>query len=90
MLIVDDYTRLTWVYFLKEKSEAFEKFKTYKILVDNETYLKIKCLRSENGGEFTSKEFIQFCENHGIKRNFSSPTTPQQNGVVERKKRTVQ
>jgi transposase InsO family protein len=77
MYIIDDYTRLTWVYFLKEKSEAFEKFKTYKFLIENETDLKIKCLRSDNGGEFTSKEFIQFCENHGIKRQFSSPRTPQ-------------
>jgi hypothetical protein len=68
MLIVDDYTRLTWVFFLKEKSESFEKFKIYKALVENETNLKIKCLRSDNGGEFTSKYFTQFCENHGIKR----------------------
>jgi hypothetical protein len=45
MLIIDDYTKLNWVYFLKEKSEASEKFKTYKALVENETYLKIKCLR---------------------------------------------
>jgi hypothetical protein len=58
MLIVDDYTRLTWVFFLKEKSEVFQKFKIYKALVENETDLKIKCLRSNNGGEFTSKEFI--------------------------------
>jgi hypothetical protein len=50
MLIFDDYTRLTWVFFLKEKSEAFEKFKIYKALVENETNLKIKCLRSDNGG----------------------------------------
>jgi hypothetical protein len=76
-------TRLTWVLFLKEKSEAFEKFKTYKDLVEIETELKIKILRSDNGGEFTSKEFSQFCENHGIKRQFSSPRTPQQNGVVD-------
>jgi transposase InsO family protein len=68
MLIVNDYTRLTWVLFLKQKSEAFEKFKTFKDLAENETYLKIKCLRSNNGGEFTSKEFTQFCENHGFKR----------------------
>jgi hypothetical protein len=85
MYIVDDYTRLTWVFFLKEKSEAFEKFKTFKALVENETNLKIKCLRSDNGGEFISKEFTQLCENHGIKRHFSTPRTPQQNGVVERK-----
>jgi hypothetical protein len=50
MLIIDDYTRMTLVYFLKEKSEAFEKFKTYKVLVENEIDLKIKCLRSDNGG----------------------------------------
>jgi hypothetical protein len=55
MLIIDDYTRMTWVYFLKEKYEAFEKFKAFKTYVENETDLKIKCLRSDNGGEFTSK-----------------------------------
>ena len=49
MLIVDDYTRLTWVFFLKEKIEASEKFKTYKSLVENETDIKIKCLISDNG-----------------------------------------
>jgi hypothetical protein len=70
MLIVDDYTRLTWVFFLKEKSEAFEKFKIYKAVVENETNLKFKCMRSDNGGEFTSKYFIQLCENHGIRRQF--------------------
>jgi hypothetical protein len=85
MLIVYDYTRLTWVFFLKEKSEAFDKFKIYKALVENETYLKIKFLRLENGGEF-----IQFCENQGMKRKFSSPKTPQHNGVVERKNIIVQ
>jgi hypothetical protein len=89
ILIVDDCIRLAWVFFLKEKSKAFEKFKTFKALVENETDLKIKCLRSDNGGEFTSKEFTQFCENHGIKRQFSAPRTPQQNGVVERKNRIV-
>jgi transposase InsO family protein len=68
MLIVDDYTRLTWVLFLKEKSETIEKFKIFKSLVENETDIKINCLRSDNGGEFMSKEFTQFCENYGIKR----------------------
>ena len=55
MFIIDDYTRMTWLYFLKEKSKAFEKFKTYKSLVENETNLKIKCLRSYNGVELTCK-----------------------------------
>jgi transposase InsO family protein len=51
---------------------------------------KIKCLRSDNGGELTSKEFMDYCSSHGIKRQFSIARTPQQNGVVERKNRTVQ
>ena len=87
MLLFDDYTRMTWVTFLKEKIEAFEKFKIFKAMVENETHVKIKCLRSDNGGEFTSSDFNEFCETHGIKRQFSAAKTPQQNGVVERKKK---
>jgi len=57
MLLIDDYTRMTWFAFLKKKSEAFENFKAFKALVENDIDLKIKCLRSNNGGEFTSNEF---------------------------------
>ena len=89
MLFIDDFTRMTWIFFLKEKSEAFERFKAFKILVENKTEAKIKCLGSHNGGEFTSKEFDLFYKNHGIKRQFSAARTPQQNGVAERKNRTV-
>ena len=77
MLLIDDYTRMTWVTFLKEKSEAFEKFKIFKAMVENETHVKIKCLRSDNGGDLTSNEFNEFCETHGIKRQFSVANTPQ-------------
>jgi hypothetical protein len=59
-------------------------------MVENEMDSRIKCLRSDNGGEFTSKEFMDYCNNHGIKRQFSVAGTPQQNGVVERKNRAVQ
>jgi transposase InsO family protein len=90
MLLIDDYTRMTGVCFLKKKSEVFECFRIFKEMVENETDLKIKCLRSDNGGEFMSKEFRDFCEEHGIKRQFSTARTPQQNGVVERKNKTVQ
>jgi transposase InsO family protein len=90
MLLVDDYTRMTVVYFLKNKSEAFENFKIYKKMVENEMDSRIKCLRSDNGGEFTSKEFMDYYSNNGIKRQFFIAGTPQQNGVVERKNRTVQ
>ena len=90
MLLVDDYTRMIVVFFLKNKSESFENFKIYKEMVQNEMDSRIKCLRLDNGGEFTSKEFMDYCSNHGIKRKFFVTRTPQQNGVVERKNMTVQ
>ena len=65
-------------------------FKAFKALVENQTNHKIKCIRSYNGGEFTSNEFNEFCEIHGIKRRFSTTKDPRQNRVVERKNRTVQ
>lgn len=89
MLFIDDYSRMVWVTFLKHKSEAFERFKIFRKMVERETNLKLKCLRLDRGGEFTSQEFIEYCEKHGIKRQYSTTRTPQQNGVVERKNRTV-
>jgi hypothetical protein len=53
MLFIDDFTRMGWICFLKEKSEAHNKFKAFKTLVENEKETQIKCLRSDNGGEFT-------------------------------------
>ena len=90
MLLVDDYTIMNGVCFLKNKSEDFENFNIYKEMVENEMDSKIKCLRYDSGGEFTSKEFIDYCSNHGIKRQFYVARTPQQNGVVERKNKIVQ
>jgi hypothetical protein len=52
MLFIDDYSRMTWVAFLKLKSEAFEKFKAFKSLVENENDFKIKRFRSDIGGDF--------------------------------------
>ena len=68
MLSIDDYTRMTWVTFLKEKSEAFMKFKAFKALVENQSNRKIKYLRSDNGGEFTSNDLNEFYEIHVIGR----------------------
>lgn len=76
MLLIDDYSRMTWVTFLKEKSKDLDNFKAFKSMVENEMGLKIKCLRSNRGGEFTSNEFNKFCEYHGIKIHFSTPRTP--------------
>jgi hypothetical protein len=90
MLIIDDYSRLTWVAFLKEKSEALEKFKVFKALTENQTGKRLKAVRSDRGGEFSSGNFKEFCDKHGIKREYTIPKTPQQNGVVERQNRSVQ
>ena len=89
MLLVDDYTRMTVVFFLNNKLEDFENFKIYKEMVENEMDSRIKFLRLDNGGEFTSKEFMEHCSRHRIKRQFYVARTPQQNGVVERKNRTI-
>ena len=77
ILFVDDFTRKTWVSFLKRKWEAFSKFKAFKELVENETDVKIKCIWLDNGGEFTSNEFGSFYEESVIKRQFSIVRTPQ-------------
>lgn len=89
LLLVDDYSRKMWVYFLKEKSGAFDMFKKFKALVERGTECSIKILRTDRGGEFCSKEFTSFCEEAGIQRHYTAPYTPQQNGVVERRNRTV-
>ena len=64
---IDDYSRNTWIYFLKTKSEVFGKFKEFKALIENHSELKINTLRLDNGGEYTSKEFEAFCKEVGIK-----------------------
>jgi hypothetical protein len=90
MLIIDDYSILTWVAFLKEKDEAFEKFKIFKSLTETQTRKRLKAVRSDRGGEFMSRDFKEFCDEHGIKREYTIPRTPQQNGVVERQNKTMQ
>lgn len=67
MMIIDDYSRLKWVAFIKNKSEAFEKLKIFKALAENQTGCKIKCIRSNRGGEFTLDEFADLCDELGIK-----------------------
>ena len=74
---------------LTEKSEAFESFKRFKKLVEQETGNKIKTFRTDRGGELCSGEFRAFCESHGIQRHLTAPYSPQQNGVVERRNRTL-
>ena len=72
-----------------EKSKAFHQFKTFKAFVEKQTGLFIKCLRTDRGGEYNSNEFKEFCREHGIKRKLTTTFTPQQNGIAERKNRTI-
>ena len=89
LCFIDDFSRKVWVYFLVNKSEALHSFKCFKNLVEKETGMYIKCLRTDRGGEFNSREFKEFCKRSDIKRQLTAAFTPQQNGVAERKNRTV-
>ena len=59
---IDYFSRKTWIYFARKKSEVFEKFKEFKYLVENQTNKMIKVLGTDNGGEFCGKDFEQFCK----------------------------
>lgn len=89
LLFVDDYSRMTYVYFLKTKDETFSCFKKYKSLVENQTGKKIKALRTDNGLEFCSKEFEKYLQDAGIIHQKTNPYTPEQNGLCERLNRTI-
>ncbi|GJX91101.1 putative RNA-directed DNA polymerase [Tanacetum coccineum] len=88
-LLVDDFSRVMWVYMLKSKDEALGMFQKFRVLVENETGVKVKTLRTDRGGEFNSKAFTEYCEDTGLKHHFTAPYSPQQNGVVERRNRSV-
>jgi GAG-pre-integrase domain/Integrase core domain len=89
-IIVDDYSRYTWVIFLSQKSDTYVNFVEYYNRVENEKGLKINTIRSDHGGEFENAQFDDLCSKRGYRHEYSAPRTPQQNGVVERKNRTLQ
>ena len=74
---------------MKNKDEVFSKFKEFKALIENHTEMKIKNFSSDNGGEFTLNEFKELCKDSGIKMELSTPYNTQQNGIAERKNRTI-
>ena len=84
---IDDHTRFVWIYVLKD--EVFQKFQEWKTQVEKTTGKKIKTLRSDNGGEYTSNAFTSFLTEEGIKHELTMPHTPEQNGVAERLNRTL-
>ncbi|GJZ77818.1 retrovirus-related pol polyprotein from transposon TNT 1-94 [Tanacetum coccineum] len=85
---IDDCTKYCYVYLLKSKDEAIDKFVLYKTEVENQLGRKIKVVRSDRGGEYVSP-FAELCAKHGIRHEFTAPYLPQQNGIAERKNRTL-
>jgi transposase InsO family protein len=86
---IDDFLRNTWIYFLRKKSEVFDRLKDFKAIVENQKKKIIKVLRTYNGGEFYGNEFEELCKKCGIARKKTTPYTPQQNGVTERMNMTL-
>ncbi|XP_023634325.1 uncharacterized protein LOC111829467 [Capsella rubella] len=89
LVMVDDFTRYTWVRFQREKSDTLDSFRILALQLKSEKW-GIKTVRSDHGGDFQNELFDQFCAAQGITHQYSAPRTPQQNGVVERKNRTLQ
>ena len=78
---IDDATRKKWVYCIKKKSNVFNTFKKWKTLVENKKWKKLKCLRSDNGGEYCNNEFDNYYSYHGICREEKVPRAPQENAI---------
>jgi transposase InsO family protein len=89
LVIVDDYSRYSWVFFLKSKDEVFEHFRSLALRLNNEHPTCLKAIRSDKGTEFRNASFDEFCLEHGIDQQFSALRVPQQNGVVEQKNHTL-
>src|SRR6266536_1937309 len=85
LVIVDDFSRFTWVFFLDDKSQVHKIFKNFAIKAQNQFEVKIKKVQSDNGMEFKNANVDTFIDEEGISHEFSATYTPQQNGVVERK-----
>ena len=89
LTFTDDFSRYCWLYFLKRKSDTFRVFQQFCALLDNRHKRRIGKLRTDGGGEFCSLQFQAFCASMGIERQVTEPHSPHQNGVAERKNRTL-
>ncbi|GJS75834.1 putative ribonuclease H-like domain-containing protein [Tanacetum coccineum] len=89
LVITDDFSRFSWVFFLRTKDETSGILKDFIRQIENQLNQKVKSIRCDNGTEFKNMDFIKFCGLKGIKREYSNARTPQQNGVAERKNRMV-
>nr|GEV50690.1 retrovirus-related Pol polyprotein from transposon TNT 1-94 [Tanacetum cinerariifolium] len=89
LVVTYDYSRFTWVFFLATKDETSLILKTFLTGIENQLSLKVKVIRNDNGSEFKNNDLNQFYMMKRIKREFSVPRTPQQNGIAKRKNRTL-
>jgi hypothetical protein len=89
LVVVDDYSHYYWVFFLESKDEVFEHFRSLALRLNNEHPNCLKVIHSDNGTQFRNASFDEFFLEHDIDQQFSAPRVPQQNGVVERKNRTL-
>ncbi|GJT66108.1 putative ribonuclease H-like domain-containing protein [Tanacetum coccineum] len=89
LVITDDFSRFSWVFFLRTKDETSGILKDFIRQIENQLNQKVKTIRCDNGTKFKNRDFIEFCGSKGIKREYSNARTPQQNGVAERKNRTL-
>ncbi|GJS01049.1 putative ribonuclease H-like domain-containing protein [Tanacetum coccineum] len=89
LVVTDDFSRFSWVFFLASKDETSRILKRFIIEIENQLNYKVKVIRCDNGTEFKNREMNELCGLKGIKREFSVARTPQQNGVAERKNRTL-
>ncbi|GKC95782.1 putative ribonuclease H-like domain-containing protein [Tanacetum coccineum] len=89
LVVTDDYSRFTWVFFLTTKDETSEILKKFIKEIENLVDKKVKIIRSDNGTEFKNKVMDDFCREKGIKKEYSVARTPQQNGMAERRNRTL-
>ncbi|GJS60218.1 putative ribonuclease H-like domain-containing protein [Tanacetum coccineum] len=89
LVITDDFSRFSWVFFLRTKDETSGNLKDFIRQIENQLNQNVKTIRCDNGTEFKNMDIIEFCRSKGIKREYSNARTPQQNGVAERKNRTL-
>jgi transposase InsO family protein len=89
LVIIDNYSRYSWVFFLESKDKVFEHFQSLTLKLNNEHHNCLKAIRSDNRTEFKNASFDEFCLEHGIDQQFSASHVSQQNGVMERKNRTL-
>lgn len=87
---IDDYSRFCWTYIMRNKSEAFTCFREFKALAENQSGRRVVTLRTDNGREFDSVQFQAYCTKEGIARYYTTPYSSAQNGIAERKNRTLQ